>query len=115
MVAVAPHIPRRGDVIRLDFDPQMGHEQAGRRLAVVLSNDDYNRKTGLCIACPITPQSKGYAFEIAIPRGLPYEGVVLSDQVKCLDWRARNAEFVDTMPPTVLATVKTRLKLLLDG
>jgi mRNA interferase MazF len=88
------YVPKRGDVIRLDFDPQTGHEQAGRRPAIVLSPEEYNRVVGLVIVCPITSQKKGYPWEVEIlPHPLVY-GVVLADQLKNLDWRERHAEFV---------------------
>jgi mRNA interferase MazF len=87
------YVPRRGDVIWLTFDPQAGHEQAGRRPAFVLSPEPYNRKSGLFLACPITSKVKGYPFEVALPGGLSVSGVVLADQIKSLDWKARKAEF----------------------
>jgi len=88
------YVPRRGDVIHLDFNPQTGHEQAGRRPALVLSPEEYNRKVGLVVVCPITSQSKGYPWEVAIPDNPRIYGVVLADQVKNLDWRDRHAEFL---------------------
>lgn len=87
------YVPRRGDVVWLSFDPQAGHEQAGRRPAFVLSPEGYNRKTGLFLACPITSKAKGYPFEVALPDGLEVSGVILSDQIKSLDWKVRKAEF----------------------
>ncbi len=86
-------VPRRGDVVWLSFDPQAGHEQAGRRPAFVLSPESYNRKTGLLLACPVTSKTKGYPFEVALPVGLAVSGVILADQVKSLDWKVRKAEF----------------------
>jgi mRNA interferase MazF len=90
MVA-APYIPDRGDVIWLNFDPQAGHEQAGRRPALVLSPKAYNGRTGLCLVVPITSQSKGYPFELSLPTACRTTGVVLCDQVRSLDWKARMA------------------------
>ena len=90
---MAGYVPRRGDVVWLNFDPQAGHEQAGRRPAFVLSPEAYNRKTNLFLACPITSKVKGYPFEVPLPSGLPVSGVVLADQVKSLDWKVRRAEF----------------------
>ncbi|OGL44051.1 MAG: mRNA-degrading endonuclease, partial [Candidatus Schekmanbacteria bacterium RBG_13_48_7] len=87
-------IPDRGDVVWLTFNPHAGHEQSGRRPALVLSPASYNSKTGLAIINPITNQIKGYPFEVAIPEGFAVSGVVLSDQVKSLDWCARNAEYI---------------------
>lgn len=91
------YVPRRGDIVWLSFTPQAGHEQAGRRPALVLSPSAYNGKVGLALFCPITSRAKGYPFEVAIPNGLAVTGVVLADQVKSLDWRARQAEFADRL------------------
>jgi mRNA interferase MazF len=88
------YVPGRGDVVWVSLNPQAGHEQAGRRPAVVVSPAGYNGKTGLALLCPVTSQVKAYPFEVRIPEGLPVTGVVLSDQVKSLDWRARNAELI---------------------
>lgn len=76
------YVPDRGDVVWLDFTPQAGHEQGGRRPAVVLSPVAYNKKVGLALLCPITSQVKGYPFEVLIPSGSPVTGVILADQVK---------------------------------
>ncbi|MBD2870364.1 type II toxin-antitoxin system PemK/MazF family toxin [Paenibacillus arenilitoris] len=78
-------IPARGDLVWLDFDPQAGHEQAGRRPAIVLSEADFNDLTGFALVCPITNQVKEYPFEVALPDGLVFTGVVLTDQLKSLD------------------------------
>ena len=88
------YVPNRGDVVWIDFNPQTGHEQAGRRPAIVLSPSAYNGKVGLAILCPITNQAKGYPFEVPIPTGLAVKGVILADQVKSLDWQSRNAQFI---------------------
>ena len=90
MVA-AQYVPDCGDVIWLNFDPQVGHEQAGHRPALVLSPKAYNGKTGLCLVVPITNQGKGYPFELALPASCQTTGVVLCDQVRNLDWKARKA------------------------
>lgn len=90
--AQTSYIPERGDIIWLNFSPQAGHEQAGRRPALVLSPKAYNRKTGQCLVCPITSQVKGYAFEFPLPASCSITGVVLVDQVKNQDWVSRNAE-----------------------
>jgi len=84
------YVPERGDIVWLNFDPQAGHEQAGKRPAVVLSPRAYNQKVGLALFCPITNQRKGYPFEVNIPEGLEIGGVILSDQIKSLDWRSRD-------------------------
>jgi mRNA interferase MazF len=106
-------VPRRGDVVWLTFNPQAGHEQAGRRPAVVLSPLSYNAKVGLALLCPITSQVKGYPFEVSIPDGLPVAGAVLADQLKSLDWRARDAAFVCTLPTTATREVLQKVGLLL--
>jgi mRNA interferase MazF len=78
------YIPERGDVVWLTFNPRSGHEQAGRRPALVLSPRSYNGKLGLPLLCPITNQVKGYPFEVALPDRLAVSGVVLTHQVKSL-------------------------------
>jgi len=109
------YVPRRGDLIWLTFHPQAGHEQAGRRPAVVLSAESYNSKVGLALMCPITSQIKGYPFEVAIPDGLKVQGVILSDQARSLDWKAREAAFIDVLPADVVEEVLAKLfSLLLD-
>ena len=107
-----PWIPERGDVVRITMSPTVGHEQAGRRPALVISPAAYNGKVGLAILCPITSQVKGYPFEVRLPDGLPVEGAVLSDQAKSLDWRARRAEFLCALPRESTWTVLQRLETL---
>jgi len=106
------YVPRRGDVVWLTFNPQAGHEQAGRRPAVVLSPTAYNQKVGLAIFCPITNQIKGYPFEVLVPAGLAITGAILADQVKSLDWRARQAELIDTLPDITITEVLQKLNKL---
>ncbi len=105
-------IPERGDVVWLDFNPQAGHEQAGRRPAFTVSPASYNGKVGLAVFCPITSQGKEYPFEVAIPKAAKIHGVVLSDQVKNLDWRARNAELICRLPDEVTREVLAKLNTL---
>lgn len=107
------YVPERGDAVWISLDPQAGHEQAGRRPALVLSPASYNGRVGLAILCPITNQAKGYPFEVPIPGGLKVSGVVLSDQVKSLDWRVRQASRIDGVPDDVVAEVLQRLDALL--
>lgn len=107
------YVPERGDVVWADFNPQLGHEQAGRRLALILSPAFYNHRTGLVLLCPITNQVKGFKFEVIIPAGLPVSGAVLSDAVKNFDWRARRCTFLTTMPPSVTEDVLEKLRTLL--
>ncbi len=107
------YVPDRQDVIWLQFQPQAGREQAGRRPALVLSPAEYNRKTSLAIVLPITSQIKGYPWEVRLPEGLDVSGVILADQVRSLDWRARNAAKMSRVPPDVLDEVKRKLNVLL--
>ena len=107
------YVPERGDVIWLTFQPQAGHEQAGRRPALVLSPAAYNGRVNLAIVCPITSQVKGYPFEVAIPKARSVTGVVLADQVKSLDWRARAAVLMTRLPPETTREVLRKLSLLL--
>lgn len=108
------YVPDRGDVVRLTFDPQAGHEQAGRRPAVILSPKAYNARVGLALFCPVTTKVKGYPFEVALPTNLAVTGVVLADQVKSLDWRERRADYLDRLPPDLVAVISQKLKVLLD-
>jgi mRNA interferase MazF len=108
------YIPQCGDAVRISLNPQAGHEQAGRRPAVVLSPRNYNGKTGLAILCPVTSHIKGYPFEVVLPDGLPVSGAVLSDQVKSLDWRVRNTELICTLPDEVISEIIQKLGALLS-
>ncbi len=109
----APHVPDRGDVVWVDFDPQAGHEQAGRRPALIVSPISYNRKVGLVLLCPVTNQRKGYPFEVTLPQGLMVAGVVLADQLKSMDWRARRAEFCCRVPAATVLEVIGKAQALL--
>ena len=113
MVGARAYVPDRGDLVWLDFTPHAGHEQAGRRPALVVSPAAYNRSVGLVLLCPVTSQVKGYPFEVALPAGLPVAGVVLADQVRSLDWRARRAERICRVPDSVAAEVLAKLLPLL--
>jgi mRNA interferase MazF len=108
------YAPDRGDLVWITLHPQAGHEQAGRRPAVAVSPRSYNRKSGLGLFCPVTSRVKGYPFEVPIPEGLPVAGVVLADQVKSLDWRARRAELAARLPDESLAEVMGKLTALLE-
>jgi len=108
------YLPNRGDVVWISLNPQAGHEQAGRRPAVVVSPPAYNRKVGLALLCPITSQIKGYPFEVIIPQGLKLSGAVLSDQVKSLDWRARRAELICKLPKDTIVEVVQKLSTLVS-
>jgi mRNA interferase MazF len=102
-------------MVWVTLSPQAGHEQAGRRPAVVLSPKSYNGKTGLAILCPLTSQVKGYPFEVLLPEGLPVAGAILADQVKSLDWRARHAELICPLPDEITSEVLQKLNTLLSG
>lgn len=108
-----PHVPDRGDIVWVDFDPQAGHEQAGRRPALIISPISYNQKVGLVLLCPVTNQRKGYPFEVALPQGLTVAGVVLADQLKSMDWRARRAEFCCRAPAATVLDVIGKAQSLL--
>src|SRR3989338_8909312 len=108
-----PYYPKRGDIAWLAFTPQAGHEQAGRRPALILSPELYNKTVGLALVCPITTQVKGYPFEVPIPKGLKVSGVVLADQVKSLDWKTRRARFCCTVPTATVTEVLRKLAPLI--
>ena len=114
MVSTSTYIPQCGDIVWITLNPQAGREQSGRRPAAVLSPGSYNNKTGLAIFCPITSQIKGYPFEVLLPDGLPVEGAILSDQVKSLDWRVRNAELLFSLPVSTISEVLQKLNTLLS-
>lgn len=99
----------------MDFDPQSGHEQAGHRPAVVLSPRAYNDIVGLAVVCPITNRKKGYPFEVDIPDGSRVTGVILADQVKSLDWRARSATRAGQLPAHTMNETLELLQALLFG
>ncbi|MCK5804832.1 MAG: type II toxin-antitoxin system PemK/MazF family toxin [Lentisphaeria bacterium] len=104
------YCPKRGDVVWISFNPQAGH-----RPALVLSPQSYNRKVGLALLCPITSQVKGYPFEVKIPTGLKASGVVLSDQIKSLDWKARGPSLLCSLPEASVRQVLSKVGALLDG
>ncbi len=106
-------MPERGDAVWVTLDPQAGHEQAGRRPAVVLSPTSYNRRVGLALLCPLTNHPKGYPFEVIVPSGMRVKGAVLADHLKCLDWKARRASFICRLPASLVAEVLGKLNTLL--
>ena len=109
------YVPQRGDIVWLNFTPQSGREQRGRRPALVLSPKMYNEKTSLCLCLPITSKAKGYPFEVPLPKGLGVEGVVLSDQVKSLDFVAREAQLICHAPREVLTKIEHNVCALVQG
>jgi len=106
------YAPDQGDAVWVTFNPQAGHEQAGRRPALVLSPVAYNRRVGLAVLCPITNQIKGYPFEVMIPDGSKVTGAVLSDQVKSLDWKARETKLICRLPSSVTSEALKKLAVL---
>jgi mRNA interferase MazF len=111
MVMSRRFVPDAGDIVWLSFDPQTGHEQAGHRPAVVLSPAAYNAKTSLMLCCPMTTRIKSYPFEVKI--GGPTASVVLSDQVKSLDWRRRGAKKKGAVSAAELAEIRAKLRALI--
>ena len=107
------YVPDRGDIVYLDFDPTKGHEQKGYRPAFVLSPRPYSQKSSLALLMPITKQLKGYPFEVLLPKGLQVQGVILVDQIRCLDWKARNVRFVESVPEDVIQEVQAKIQPLL--
>lgn len=114
VVVAREYVPDAGDLIWLDFTPQAGREQAGRRPAVVLSPRSYNEKTSLAVVCPVTSHAKGYPFEVAVPPGLRISGVILSDHLKNLDWRQRQAQKAGKISRSLLEQVRGRIAALLQ-
>lgn len=107
------YVPNRGDIVWLDFNPQTGHEQAGRRPALVVSPKAYNQKVGLALFCPITSHVKGYPFEVILPEKTKISGVILSDQIKSLDWKIRNTERITSAPKDILEEVMAKIFAIL--
>lgn len=102
---MAAYIPQKGDFVALTFDPQSGHERRGRRPALVVSNDLFNKHTGLCIVCPITNTRRDYPFHVSIPEGQTVTGVVMVEQVKSIDFRSRDVKRIGSAPEPVLEEV----------
>ena len=106
------YIPERGDIVWLDFNPQLGHEQKGRRPALTLSFKAYNEKIGLALFCPITSKVKGYPFEVELELK-KIKGSVLSDQIKSLDWRERNIEFIEKIGDKKMEEVIEKIDVII--
>lgn len=107
------HAPNVGDIVIVDFDPQAGHEQAGKRPALVLSPVKFNNVTGFAWLCPVTNQEKGYPFEVKVQGTKKTKGVILTDQLKSLDWSARNLHKVDKVNAECLTEVKSLVSTIL--
>lgn len=99
------YVPRKGDLVALTFDPQAGHEQRGRRPALVVSNDLFNRHTGLCVVCPVTSARRDFPFHVPLPEGCEVQGVAMVEQVKSVDYRARRAKRIGAAPAAVMDEV----------
>ena len=111
---MSSYVPDRGDLVWLEFTPQAGSEQRGRRPALVLSPKIYNGKVGLALFCPVTSKIKGYPFEVELPDGTAVSGFVLSDQLKSLDWRSRKVKFIERASLDVMTMVTARVLTLLE-
>jgi mRNA interferase MazF len=109
---VNPYVPETGDIVMLDFDPQVGHEQAKRRPALVLTDQRYNRASGLAIVCPLTSKRKPYPFALPVEVG-DVEGAILVDQLKSVDWQGRKAEFHSRADPVIVTKVRQYIAVLL--
>lgn len=112
-MVMANYVPQSGDLVWLDFTPQSGHEQRGKRPALVVSPKEYNQKSGLCLCVPLTSKIKGYPFEVPCTIQ-DKEGVILSDQLKNVDFKARGASFIQQCDIETLKMVKENLALLLE-
>jgi mRNA interferase MazF len=111
---VAEYIPQRGDIIKLDFDPTIGREQAGYRPALIITTQQFNRSTRLALVCPITSKIKGFNLEVVLPEGLITNGVVLIFQVKTIDWYERRVKYVESLPLETIAEVMAKLSTLIE-
>src|SRR5437867_11987468 len=101
----AGYVPRKGDLITITFDPQSGHEQRGRRPALVISNYLFNKHTGLAIVCPITNRDRKIPFHLPVPASSSITGFVMVDQVKSIDYAARKAKVIEKGPRKLLSGV----------
>jgi mRNA interferase MazF len=113
VTSTAAYVPECGDVVWVTLSPQAGHEPAGRRPALILSPASCNGRTKMAVVCPITSKTKGYRFEVRIPKGLPVKGVILADQIRNIDWLARKAECIGSLPQATVLEVTAKLVTLL--
>ena len=111
MVAKRAYVPERGDVVWFDFNPVRGHEQSGRRPALIISSKKYNAKSGLALVCPVTSHIKGYPFEVEL-KTRAVQGVILADQIRGVDWSERRAEKIGTASEAVITEVQNYVKRL---
>jgi mRNA interferase MazF len=115
MVIRSMYVPDKGDIVWLEFSPQAGHEQSGRRPALVLSPKTYNDQVGLALFCPVTSQVKGYPFEVNLPKKSGVSGAILSDHIKSLDWRVRNVELITSVSKEILEEVLAKVLTILGS
>ncbi|MBC7765910.1 MAG: type II toxin-antitoxin system PemK/MazF family toxin [Hyphomonadaceae bacterium] len=109
-----PYLPQKGDIIFMDFNPQAGHEQAGKRPALVVSNDRYSKYTNLAIVCPITNTDKAFPLHVSLDERTSTTGVILCEHVKALDLNARNAIYKESLPDDLLQEVLARIILSIE-
>lgn len=114
MVKTYNYIPSRGDIVRLDFDPTLGREQAGYRPALIVTTQAFNRSTRLALACPITSKVKGFNLEVVLPAGLVTSGAILAFQVKTIDWYERQIKYVESLPQETIDEVLSKLQVLIS-
>lgn len=107
-------VPAAGDVIFVDFNPTAGHEQAGERPAVVLTEENYNRASKLCIVVPVTTKTKGYPCEVPLPEGLGVEGFALCDHIRSVDWDIRRTRKASSVPDETLREIRAMLAVLMS-
>jgi mRNA interferase MazF len=107
------YCPEAGDIIWIDFNPTKGHEQQGRRPAIVLSPRAYNERAKLCVACPVTSRPKGYPFEVRLPQGHAVPGVILADHLRNLAWSEGRAKFITAAPADVLDDALAKISALI--
>ena len=108
------YIPHRGDLVWLDFSPQAGYEQKGKRPAIIISPKEYNKKTQLALCCPITSNRKAYPFEVVL-REQKIKGVILSDHLKSLDWKVRKAKFIEQAKTQTVSECMEKIMMLVMG
>jgi mRNA interferase MazF len=110
---VDKYIPAKGDIVKLNFNPTLGREQAGFRPALIVTSKDFNQSTQLALVCPITSKVKGFPLEVILPSGLITSGVILIFQVKTIDWIERQAKFVESLPAETLEESIAKLHVMI--
>lgn len=114
MVKTYNYIPSRGDIVKLNFDPTLGREQAGYRPALIVTTQEFNKATRLALACPITGKVKGFNLEVVLPAGLSTSGAILAFQVKTIDWYERQTKYVESLPQETIDEVLSKLQVLIS-